>query len=254
VGPERFQTPVIPSNTRAAGLGVQEAHHSPGGHGILLDRNFPFNPSDCIRRGQEGVFQIADGILQTGNNIRLLTWYHGEHSEENTMIAGGPECFSRDWTHPHDLRNTLTGEPRDDDIKFTTRGIQVALAKYSVRSVTKISDRYYALNVEELGTVKVKLSAYCYTEVCEERPEDYVIVILGYYPRFSGTKTFGMLLESYGSRRYKVPTNYIHQENRKFPVATRPDRSGPVAPVASGSVSRATVALSSVTWQRDVAL
>jgi hypothetical protein len=51
--------------------------------------------------GKRSFFRLQMELLQTDSDINLLAWHYGEGSEENKMIAGGPECFSRDWPYIH---------------------------------------------------------------------------------------------------------------------------------------------------------
>ena len=173
---------------------------------------FGLTLSIAYGEGKRAFFRLQMELLEAGNDIKLLTWSYGEHSERNTMIAGGPECFSRDWPctgHHRVFRLSIT-QPGQDEIKFTYGGIQAMLPKYSVRSIRAIGESVYRLNVESSGTVTVKLSAYNYDGgLDEEHPERYAIVILGYTKRSLGDRTYGILTQAWGSTILKVLTDPI---------------------------------------------
>jgi len=112
-------------------------------------------------------------IMQRSDDKGLFAW-HGQPSAYNSMLASGPECFSRPtWS----LLPEVEGGPDfDTTYALTNRGIRMSVSVYNIESTRPMGEFLsddrdlagndsdgngggvrYELRVEELGRIVVKL-------------------------------------------------------------------------------------------------
>jgi hypothetical protein len=155
--------------------------------------------------GKRAFFRMQMELLHTENETNLLAWHNGEPSEDHHMIAGGPECF-RDWHYSHNagFREDMTAEMMDQDIRLTCHGLRLRLPQYDAKCTMDMGGGYYELEVEELGTLKVRSKG----DNAISLQDKLAIVVLGFNVR--DLRMVGLLMTPIGKMKYaKMPTDIV---------------------------------------------